>query len=395
LTQLDGEGMLEIEEMDRKRAEEEYRERTAKQMANENNVSAQVARAIARPPGPMREPTGQQQDRGGIKGTGSREGRSLKEMPNLGDDVERRTMTQSDVLQSGAFKEVTRKPSFQAMAFATPNDLMEIDAIKRDIDRRQEEQHEAKRQKDREIQDRLVGRNLYGIRQNETVIDRFVQDADMETGGASGSGAAAAAEPRSMDISTEQKRASSNQGESPVRAKAKAAPAEAAAAAAEPPKLALPTVGYPGRPTVTRLDADAKQAFEEGVMDQETYDYYKEVRAEYDEAVKNKDKKKQEEAKAELFVIVAGGDLEPLPSRKARRVKKDKLKEKPVHGTRKDPNTSRDYWMKRAQTKGYIVDQINLYGYRGEQKKLASKSMTKDKLIDILMELMASDQKGK
>jgi len=49
MTQLDGEGMLEIEEMEQKKLEHEYREKTAKELADQNNVSAQVARAVSKP----------------------------------------------------------------------------------------------------------------------------------------------------------------------------------------------------------------------------------------------------------------------------------------------------------------------------------------------------------
>jgi hypothetical protein len=66
-------------------------------------------------------------------------------------------------------------------------------------------------------------------------------------------------------------------------------------------------------------------------------------------------------------------------------VKKNPLFEKPRHGTEKDSNPNREYWEKRAQVRGYIIDQINLRKYRGDQKELAKK--LKPELINLLFEI--------
>ncbi len=52
------------------------------------------------------------------------------------------------------------------------------------------------------------------------------------------------------------------------------------------------------------------------------------------------------------------------------------------HGTSVDENTSREYWEKR--TKGYIVDQLGLRGFRGSVKGLSRKK--KQELVDILLQ---------
>jgi hypothetical protein len=76
LTQLDSEGLWEMEELDKKRAEQEYKERTVRQVANQNNVSAQVIRAVASsasspPPGQMGPQPGTQT--GPQKGPGTKQ----------------------------------------------------------------------------------------------------------------------------------------------------------------------------------------------------------------------------------------------------------------------------------------------------------------------------------
>ena len=316
LTQLDGEGFLEVEEMDRKKAEEDYRERLARQLANQNNVSAQVARAVANPPGPMRDP-GPQDKPSRAKGS-----QAPGSMSRPGLQAYDETDSSFSTLGSKPFQDYMQRTVNQLQP--VQND-MDLDSWYDDeFAKRKAEDKQREREKQARIKEQ-VARNLGQPSASIGVIPYIanistpvsMSDAESEQSVRSRSpkkGNMLLQDQGQASSSSGVRRPSDTQGDSPVRAKSKAEPK------AKPKALATLTAP-------------------------------------------------QEEV--------------PASTAKASKVlKKDTvIKKKPQHGTQKDDSTDPEYYLNK--NKAYIINQINLRGYRGSQQKIGR--MTKPKLVDALL----------
>ena len=216
LTQLEGEGMLAVEEMDRKRAEEDYRERTARQLANQNNVSAQVARVVTKPAVPLREP-GQQ-------------GKAPKGMASTTNTMKTQPYLQSPDDGGSEAQKAERSQAFRSYIAQQSYDMQVDDATKR-VAEQQEDEQQKKKKKDDEMRQKLVQANLTGIRSNEGVVAQMM---DTDTRG--------------------ETRQSDTRGESPPTAKAKSS-------APEPfvPSMSLPTSSSSGpAPQAPKMEPSAR-----------------------------------------------------------------------------------------------------------------------------------------
>jgi len=251
-------------------------------------------------------------------------------------------------------------------SYDAPSNLdAQMEDVTRQTHERQEAERKAREARDRATAERLTAVNLTGIRSSEGVVDRFMPDVDMQTGGSSGSAGP-------MNESTEQKRSGQATGESPAKAKAKASepvviytpkakapsPSSSSSAPASSSTLALPSSSAPKQALTNEPSAVPKQApkMSQPIPEPST-----------------------------------GSKVKKEPKPKAMsQPRKTIEKAKVEHGVKLDENTDRAYWEKKTTIKAYIIDQLGLRGHRDPQ---ALKKALKHELVDMIMEAIKRDKK--
>jgi hypothetical protein len=362
LTQLDSEGLWEMEELDKKRAEQEYKERTVRQVANQNNVSAQVIRAVASsasspPPGQMGPQPGTQT--GPQKGPGTRQFRT-NAPPVSGDLAQKLTSLEQGLAQMASIEQDIAR--------------QRADDAKRDNEKKQQITQMVARnlgQQSSEVgvipyisiatdeEDNPRSRSPKRNRKSAKTEDALMLQAEPQTGASSTpkrnrksakteDALMLPAEPQtgaSSSSSSGVRRPIDTKGDSPPRAKARAM------AIAKAPPLAIESLTTDPKVKATPL------AIEPLTTDPLTTD-----------------PKPKAKAKAKAEATTKG-------------VKKDSSKKtKPKHRVEIDTSTDRDYY--NGTNKTYIIEQILLRGYIRETKSQLGRHR-KPQLLDLLMPLTA------
>jgi hypothetical protein len=357
LTQLDSEGLWEMEELDKKRAEQEYKERTVRQVANQNNVSAQVIRAVASsasspPPGQMGPQPGTQS--GPQKGPETRQF-NTNAPPVSGDLAQKMTSLEQGL--ASIEQELARRKA---------------DDAKRDNTKKQQITQMVARnlgQQSSEVgvvpyisiatdeEDNPRSRSPKRNRKSAKTEDAIMLPSETQTGASSSpkrnrksakteDAVMLQAEPQtgsSSSSSSGVRRRIDTNGDSPPRAKARAIPmAKATPLAIEP------------------LTTEAKVKAIPLAIEPLTTDPL------------TTDPKPKAKAKAKAEATTKGV------------IKDNSKKTKPKHRVEIDTSTDRDHYDETNKT--YIIEQILLRGYKGETKSQLGRHR-KPQLLDLLIPL--------
>ena len=380
LTQLDSEGLWEMEELDKKRAEQEYKERTARQVANQNNVSAQVIRAVASsasspPPGQMGPQPGTQT--GPQKGPGTRQFRTnappvsgdlaqkltsleqgLAQMASIEQDIARQRA--DDTIRDNKKKQqITQMVARNLGQQSSEVGVIPYISIATDEEDNPRSRSPKRNRKSAKTEDALMlqaepqtgsSASPKRNRKSAKTEDALMLPAEPQTGASSSS-------------SSGVRRPSDTKGDSPPRAKARAM------AMAMPLAIELPTPNSPPRAKARAMAKATPLAIEPLTTEPQV--------------------KAIPLAIEPLTIDPLTTDPKPKAKAKAeattKGVKKDSSKKtKPKHRVEIDTSTDRDYYDGTNRT--YIIEQILLRGYKGKTKSQLGRDR-KPQLLDILMPL--------